>query len=73
VRQRASPNTIQFINWETWEVDFSATTNYATTGAKTVAAVGGASSGTGSGAGQGSSSPNLTGAVANNVATLNWS
>ena len=73
VRQRASPNTIQFINWETWEVDFSTTTNYASKGAKTVAAVTGATTATGSGAGQGASAPNLTGAVANNVATATWS
>jgi len=73
VRKRTAPNTIQFINWETWEVDFSATTNYASKGAKTVAATTGATAGTGSGAGQGGNAPNLTGAVANNVATLTWS
>jgi hypothetical protein len=72
VRQRAAPNTIQFIHWESWEAGFATTTNYASTGAKTVAAVTGATKNTGSGAGQGSDSPNLTGGMANTIVTATW-
>ena len=72
VRKRAAPNTVQYINWETWEVDFSTTTNYAATGAKTVAGITGATTATGSGAGQGANTPNLTGTVGNNLLALTW-
>jgi Domain of unknown function (DUF4157) len=72
VRKRASPNTVQFINWETWEVNWIATTTYNSAGTKTATATG-TTANTGSGAGQGSNSPNLTGSVANNVATGGWS
>jgi len=73
VRKRAAPNTIQFINWESWEVDFSTSTNYSSAGAKTVAATTGATTSSGSGAGQGASAPNLTGTVGNNLFTTVWS
>ncbi|HEX3478069.1 MAG TPA: DUF4157 domain-containing protein, partial [Kofleriaceae bacterium] len=72
VRKRSAPNTIQFINWETWEVNWTATTDYASKGTKNVAGVT-TTSNTGSGGGQGSASPNLTGGVANNVVTTTWS
>jgi len=72
VRKRASPNTIQFINWETWEVNWAATSTYASAGTKTATATGATASG-GSGPGQGGNSPNLTGGVANTVATVGWS
>lgn len=72
VRKRAAPNTVQYINWETWEVDFSTTTNYAASGAKTVAGITGATTSTGSGAGQGANTPNLTGTVGNNLLAYTW-
>ena len=72
VRKRAAPNTVQYINWETWEVDFSTTTNYAATGAKTVAGTTGATTALGSGAGQGAKTPNLTGTVGNNLLAFTW-
>ncbi len=72
VRKRSSPNMVQFINWETWEVNWTATTEYASKGTKNVSGVT-TTSNTGSGAGQGSGSPNLTGGVANTVATSTWS
>ena len=72
VRKRAAPNTIQYLNWESWEVNWAATTTYASAGTKTATPTGQTAL-TGSGAGQGASSPNLTGGVANNVATAGWS
>ena len=56
-RQKSAPNTITYVNWATWEVDWSMTTNYATKGAKTSAGISGALKVTGSGAGQGSETP----------------
>jgi len=73
VRKRAAPNTIQYINWENWEVDFSTTTNYASKGAKTVAGITGATTNAGSGAGKGGNNPTLGGSVCNDVSTQVWS
>lgn len=72
-RQKSAPNPITYVNWATWEVDWSTTLNYATTGAKTTASVTGALKVTGSGAGQGSETPVLSGTTANNSATDSWS
>src|SRR5262249_54949133 len=73
VRKRSVRSSIQYMNWDNWEGDFSTTTTYASKGAKTVAGVTGKTTNTGAGAGQGGNTPNLTGTVANNVATQVWS
>jgi hypothetical protein len=73
VRQKTSPNTIQYMNWTSWEVDFSTSFNYASTGAKTVNNVTGQTANTGSGAGQGSDTPILSGPFPNSSARSVWS
>ncbi len=73
VREKASPNTIEYINWTSWEVDWGVTTNYASKGTKTVDKKTGSTKNTGSGAGKGSDTPVLSGPFPNTAAKLVWS
>jgi hypothetical protein len=72
-RQKSAPNTIEYLNWVTWKVDYRAKFNYASTGAKTVKSTKGRTSVTGSGTGQGSNAPVLSGTTANNSSAQTWS
>lgn len=74
-RQKSAPNAIVYLNWLTWEVDWSMTSEYASKGTKTASAVPAAQKVTGSGAGKGAETPVLTGPTANDSAAANttWS
>jgi hypothetical protein len=72
-RQKSAPNTIHYLNWATWEVDWSAQFNYASAGAKTAKKVTGELKVTGSGGGKGSATPVLSGTTANSDLKSKWS
>jgi hypothetical protein len=72
-RKRSAPNTIEYLNYVGWKVDYRATYHYASTGVKTVKSVKGRSSITDSGSGQGSTAPVLSGATANASFVTAWS
>jgi hypothetical protein len=71
-RKKTAPNTIKYLSWQRWKMDYRATYNYASTGAKTVKKLKGRTSSLGSGTGRGSSSPTLTGAPANAQVSETW-
>lgn len=65
-RKKTNPNTIHYINWTSWEVDFGVTFNYASSGTKSVKSITGKTKNMGSGAGQGADTPILSGTTGNN-------
>jgi hypothetical protein len=71
-RKKSSPNTIVYLNWTSWEVDYGVTFNYASANLKTVKAKTGSTKNTGSGAGKGSVNPVLSGTIANSAISVNW-
>lgn len=63
-RRRRGIHTIFFLNWATWEVDFGATFNYASTGDKSVKAITGKTTVTETGTGKGPGGYVLSGELA---------
>ncbi|MCP5107596.1 MAG: DUF4157 domain-containing protein [bacterium] len=73
VREKKTPNTIHYLNWTSWEVDYSVTFNYASTGSKTVKKITGSTKNTGSDKGKGKVNPVLSGKIANDSIKTVWS
>jgi hypothetical protein len=72
-RKKTAPNTIEHLNWTSWEVDFGVTFNYASSGLKTVNAITGQTKNTGSGTGKGSDTPVLSAPIPNTAHRVEWS
>lgn len=72
-RKKTDPKTIKYVKWTSWEMDYGATFNYASTGAKTVDKITGKTKNNGSGDGRGGTTPTLSGTIANNAINAAWS
>jgi hypothetical protein len=73
VRNKSAPHTIQYLNWTSWEVDYSVTFNYASKGEKTVKKITGETKNIGSGKEKGKDDPVLSGPIANDSIKTKWS
>jgi hypothetical protein len=73
-RKFSAPNTIKFLNWAAWEVDYGATFQEGADGKRVLNRATGATSGKGTGSGQGSATPILRGDLANTAvkAAYKW-
>lgn len=69
IARQMSTGNIVYFNWADWQVDYTATFNFA---AKTGAGTGTGSKVNDTGTGQGSNTPKLTDPVANDVARVEW-